>query len=1749
MSQKFDCNEMKFESKLSLDSLVYLKDRLINGSVVFPTVGYIEMALAAAIESSGVSSVIMMEINFKEALILTSEYVETVQLILTADASGKQTSFQVLSQPKDDKQKVPWTLHAYGKIYQNQVESTPSLSSSISLADIRAYCSDEISGTEYYHKLLKKGLKYGTLFQSLIHLWRCDGEALGQIQIPPNLITELNAYYIHPVIFDTALQILEATQSAENFHVVDTGIFQPISLEKIHIYRSGITKGWSYARLRRNSGLNTDILKGDVYLLGESGEVVVEVLGLCLQRLDRTIQRQSSTIKITSESPLLFSSSVLKQPNLVLKTVLNKEPEERQQLLESYLCEEVSGLLELSKSKLDPNKYLNKLGLDSLMALDLKHRLKSDLQVDISIVDFIQDTSIAQLARKLLNQITEAAEVSSVSLSATQKTLLPEIQPALEQLYLPFPLTDVQQAYWIGRSNEFELGNIATQIYLEFETVDLDLEKLTQAWQQLIRHHDMLRAIVLSDGQQQILEKVPPYEIQVLNLCGQDPQESASQLKASRDRMSHESLSCDQWPLFEIRASQLDNHRVRVHFKFDALIGDAWSILMLIQQLSWLYQNSQSLTPLEISFRDYVLTLNALQNSELYRTSQQYWFNRLSTLPPGPNLPLTKLPASVRQPRFIRRSGSLDSPTWSKLKNLAMEAGLTASGILLAAFAEILTFWSKNPRFTINLTLFNRLPLHPQVNDIIGDFTSLTLLEVNNCTQNSFKTRAQNLQQQLWEDLEHRYVSGVEVLRELARSKDDNVRTFMPVVFTSGLGLENFDNSVLGDVVYGLSQTPQVWLDHQVNEQGGKLYFDWDAVEEIFPSGLLDDMFNTYCKLLQQLASDEKIWQNTKLPLLPPEQLLQRASVNATDVPVSPQLLHTLFDIQVQEHGQQIAVEAPQHTLTYDQLYLYSNYLANWLHQMGACPNTLVAIVMEKGWEQVVGCLGILRSGAAYVPIDPDLPRERRWNLLKEAEVQLVLTQSWLNQSLEWPERIQILCVNTLEFPEENLLFNQPLQTPDDLAYVIYTSGSTGTPKGVIIDHQGAVNTILDVNRRFEVGPSDRVLALSSLGFDLSVYDIFGTLAAGGTIVIPESIDRKDPQHWTQLISQKQVTVWNSVPALMQMLVDYASIHPSVQLDSLRLVLLSGDWIPLDLPDTIKKLCKGVSVISLGGATEASIWSILYPITKVDPAWKSIPYGQPMSNQRFYVLNEALEDCPTWVPGTLYVGGVGLAKGYWQNKVKTQSSFITHPVSGERLYNTGDLGFYLPDGNISFIGRLDFQVKVQGYRIELGEVEAALEQLSNVKKAVVQVIGEQQNSKRLVAYIVSHQSLAETSKAIEKLRQDLKQKLPEYMVPSNFMFLDQLPLTSNGKVDRRALPEPKQQLTLQSQAPQVNNTSTIAQISKLVENVLKIENIDPYADLLELGATSVDMVGIANLLEKQFHYRLKISELARFSTVSALTKYYEEYLQREAAYKNIEQLNGGKLNEVLTSFKVELDLEKREQFKKKKLGLRQGDSNSYKVHLLEPELNNDLKRKYLERRSRRKFKKELITFQEFSQFLSCWQQLLVNDKSKYLYASAGGLYPVQPYIYIKPNAVEKISGGTYYYHPAEHQLIAIQLDVEIDRRVHGFQNQLIFDESAFSIFLVGELAAIAPLYGELSRDFCLIEAGLMSQLLDMSARNYNIGLCQIGNCNFDSVRHLFALENSHIYLYCLLGGRIDFQTEEFDFNSVTSINDWEEGSL
>ncbi|AUX32750.1 MULTISPECIES: non-ribosomal peptide synthetase [Sorangium] len=1045
----------------------------------------------------------------------------------------------------------------------------------------------------------------------------------------------------------------------------------------------------------------------------------------------------------------------------------------------------------------------------------------------------------------------------------------PMLRVDLERRNEPFPLTDVQEAYFLGRSGHFELGNVACHGYQEFDVEGLDVERYEEAWNRAVARHDMLRAVVSPGGTQTILREVPRFRVDVTDLRRKAPEEREQALREVRDAMSHRVPDPHRWPMFAVRVSRLDDGRARIHISSDALLLDGHSAALLQGEIRRFYEDPGfAPPPLAVSFRDYVLTLRAQQDAEAWRESERYWRIRAETLPPAPELPLCVRVSDVERPRFVRRQRRLEPAVWSRLKDRSRALGATSSVLVLAAFAEVLRRFGRRRDFTVNLTLFDRQPVHPEVDRIAGDFTSTLLVEVRDDGA-TFAERVRALQESFLRDLEHRRVSGMHALRHYAHVHRRVGAALMPVVFTSMLATGPAGRDVapaghLGELTYTVTQTPQVLLDHQLHEDRGALVLAWDTVEEAFAPGVLDAMFAAYLGLLERLGEEgSPAWQEASPVGLPAEQAGLRRRQNATAAPESGDLLHSAFCRNAQAHPEREAIVCEDRRLSYGELAERAVWLAARLRAHGVAPGELVAVVMERGWEQAVAVLAVLEAGGAYVPIDATLPEKRIHALLDATRTRVVLAQSWVKERLALHGHGAIETVDDAGRCAPT--WDAPRQRPEDVAYVIYTSGSTGTPKGVVIEHRSAVNTVEDINARFDVGPSDRVLGVSSLSFDLSVYDIFGTLAAGGCLVMPGRGHDKDPEHWLTLVQRERVSLWNSVPALLQMLVDFAEGR-GASLARLRVALLSGDWIPVDLPERLRKLAPGVRAVSLGGATEASIWSIVHPIEGALPGWTSVPYGRPLRNQRWYVLNDRMEECPDHVSGELYIGGLGLARGYWDDPTRTAERFVTWAGTGERLYRTGDLGRYREGGVLEILGREDQQVKVGGHRIELGEIEAALGDHPSVREAVVIAQGEAQDSQKpLVGYAVLRPG-AQASEDV--LLQHLRERLPLYMIPRYLRLLEALPLSANGKVDRRALPKVDvSDRRGEHIAPRTDLERTLAGV---VAEVLRLPQVSVKARFLDLGATSLALVEVHKILEARLGREIPVLDLFEHGSVAAL---------------------------------------------------------------------------------------------------------------------------------------------------------------------------------------------------------------------------------------------------------------------------------------
>ncbi len=959
---------------------------------------------------------------------------------------------------------------------------------------------------------------------------------------------------------------------------------------------------------------------------------------------------------------------------------------------------------------LEDDFYL--LGGDSLLATQMTIELKKELRMEVALEDIFRNS----LFGRFLNLMKEKRETRL----EIEDSSLPEVTFDPQHRFDPFPMTDIQQSYWIGRSGAYDLGEVGVHCYFEMDCERLDVHRLEKAWNDLMERHEVMRAVMMDDGKnQRILEKVPYYEIKVQT--HKNEQEAEQEMRELRSQMAKHVFDATKWPLFDVRVSELGTEKSRLHLSFDNIVFDGFSIFRLFHEWKLCYEKEgQELPEIRGSFRDYVLAAEKLKQTDLYQKQLDYWKKRVETMPPAPQLPVLD-EKDRRGQGFTRFEMRLTEKEREQIKRNVVRYHLTDTVVFLTAYALVLGRYSKSQHFTLNLTRFQKLPLYEGVEQLIGDFTTLTLLEVDLSLGTTFLERCRAVQEQLLTDMKNALVSGVVVEREWQRlQKAQGVS--MPVVFTSGFGVNserNSANKAFGEIVYGESQTPQVWLDHQISEQSGQLFLSWDAVCGLFPERFVEAMFESYQELIHKL-SEQKNWESNE-DLISSEEVERIRKNTWESQKITGETLITLYEKSVKNHADRIAIETTGEKITYADCDEQVKGLSAKLIRLSVKRGDVVAILMEKGIAQVYAALAIMKAGAAYLPVDARNPVQRIRSILSQANAKLILserarTEELKDQLAEW----SVFDTWELLADKEDDGVEYPVASDSDLAYVIFTSGSTGMPKGVMIDHRGAVNTILDVNARFGVTQQDASIFISNLNFDLSVYDIFGMLAAGGKIVIPDADKVKEPSHWIKLLLEKKITVWNSVPAFMQMFSDYKDDRKEQLGNTLRLILMSGDWIPVALPNRLKEVFRGVTVISLGGATEASIWSNYFVIPdRVPKDWKSIPYGKPLANQRFYVLNELMEPCPVWVTGELYIGGTGVAKGYYGDEERTQKAFIPYGSQKEILYRTGDLGRYREDDNIEFLGREDHQIKKNGHRIECGEIEAQIRSIDGVEDVVV----------------------------------------------------------------------------------------------------------------------------------------------------------------------------------------------------------------------------------------------------------------------------------------------------------------------------------------------------------------------------------------------------------------------------------------------
>lgn len=1084
---------------------------------------------------------------------------------------------------------------------------------------------------------------------------------------------------------------------------------------------------------------------------------------------------------------------------------------------------------------LPPALSLTEAGLDSLTAVRIQRECALHTGIRLPLTSFLGDASVSSIAALLA---AESENSDSIALHGGDSS--GSIGHGTPEGSAPLPqqargaLTPVQATYWVGRGTDYPLGGVSPRFYGEYELPlsESEIPRLSAAWQEVVRKHGMLRATVDSHG----IQHIGDAQEHPIPVHYGDP-------LLTRARLAHRVPDLQQWPVHDVEITVEESGLLRVHLGFEVILLDFLGIQTVLDDWGKALAG-QPLEPHTTEFLD-------IPHPEPSEADLRYW--KAKRLPPAPFRPTehsspdadpdhtsqTPTTMSQQERHFTRHSARIPAQLWKHVQECAAYLGASPSGALLAVAAHALHAAGAPQEFSLATTFFAPpaagAPESPDSRELpVGDYTTTGVVTVEN--RGTFAQRACAATQELWETLDHSTVTSAQIGK--IHNQNPMVPAY-PVVFTSAIGHAGAPHWP-GKLTWGVTQTPQVLMDLLHWEEGDDLFLAWDCVDNLLPPQLAERALSVATSCLTALAEPAAWHEPIRDPWL------------RTTEPVSEKTL------DLTQNSDTPAVIAADGAWTHRELQEHIRMVAESVQRAGA---ELVLVMMRKSRAQVAAVAGILRAGAAYIPVDPEWPEARIQSVIRRSGVQWCM----VDHDTAAPEGLHAILPDTISLPCTHTLTGDPAQgseskhserglspaecpqppSPDSLAYAIFTSGSTGEPKGVAIEHRHAAATLQDIEQRFRLTSADRVLGLSALSFDLSVWDIFGVLSTGGSIVLPDDTQPRDPAYWLTLIAEHGVTIWNSAPALLDMLVDYAELDPAASsraLSTLRLVMLSGDWIPVTLPGRLKKLVPKVQIYSLGGATEAAIWSICHHIEPADEQDVSIPYGRALTGQYFRILDDAARPVGVGQPGHLYIGGAGVARGYLGDPEKTAERFID---LGERLYDTGDLGMWLDNGEIRFLGRDDRQVKIHGFRIELGEIDAALSRSSWVHSGVCVAARDQSGTARLVAHIVPRhgEEFSESS-----LRKELHNHLPGYMVPSTFLIHQELPVTANGKIDYKALVGDAQAANSLLEA----DTEESAQATHTSGRTPT-----------ELGIDSLEIIRVVNRIEERTGVRPPLAEIYR----------------------------------------------------------------------------------------------------------------------------------------------------------------------------------------------------------------------------------------------------------------------------------------------
>ncbi|MFI7190285.1 non-ribosomal peptide synthetase [Nocardia nova] len=936
--------------------------------------------------------------------------------------------------------------------------------------------------------------------------------------------------------------------------------------------------------------------------------------------------------------------------------------------------------------------------------------------------------------------MTTVSGASRGSVAFPRGVFTPELSPNIR-------LGPMQRAYLVGDQEGLELRSPA-RYYLACDIEPARVEHIQAGLDAMVAADPALRTRIGTDLTPTPAEPDARIGVEIRNT----PADGFDSVDAAiADEFRSDGFDFDSWP--QIRVAVVNGPgRARLHVVYAMWLMDGASLSRFLEGL--VSPDSAGTDPRSAAYGA----------EEPTRRDVRYWHRRVSDLPPAAEVPLRPgWRQSTR--RMSHRLVRIRPDEANAVAVRARHHGLTVPMVYLSVYCGLLSAVGGGAAHTITVLQSQRHRF--DADDALGNFGATMPLPVPSRAGRSFVAFAKEIQSGFLEQSLHSSLSGPEIAR-LADSGTAQRRLAYPFAFTAvevdsaaeaGRGLRRDWDSVQ-------LRVPQVLLDHQVildSDGTIRLGFDWRT--DAFDTGFVESFVDRYERLVEDLSAGSASWDAVR------EQVSAGTCEAAHPIGAASSLADRVLDT-VARTPDAPALRDEAGVLSYRMLALAASEVASQLINCGASVGDRVAIHVPRGRGQVIAILGALLAGCVYVPLDVAVPDGRLSRITTQAEIGFAVTAGDHAVDGRWRDR----GVTPIQVAPQGC--STPIVRRDcgPVAYVIFTSGSTGEPKGVVIRHDAVLNTVDAVNDMLGMSPNDAVLGVSSIGFDLSVYDIFGPLLTGATLVLLSEKTAKDPAAWVDIIVEHGVTVWNSAPALATLLAEEGGSHAC-----LRAFLLSGDWIPLTLPNALTELAPEAEVISLGGATEGSIWSIGHRVVPDDCRGRSIPYGKALPRQHVLVLDEHGDECEPWHIGEIHIAGAGVADGYVNDDEKTSRAFVDHPRYGW-MYRTGDRGRRDGDGVVEFLGRTDSQVKIGGHRVELGEIESLVAAKDYVHDVATAVSGDGQG---VLAFV----TLSATAPAqwAEQLVSELRNDLPSYMVPRSVVALDRIPLTGNGKVDRARL--------------------------------------------------------------------------------------------------------------------------------------------------------------------------------------------------------------------------------------------------------------------------------------------------------------------------------------------------------------------------